>query len=37
MPPIGMDYAHSNWFCVAKANIKPDVFKVQTELARCVH
>ena len=30
-------YAHTNWFCVVQENIKPEVLKVQTELARSVH
>ena len=30
-------YAHTNRFCVVQENIKPEVFKVQTELARSVH
>ena len=27
------DYSHTNSFCVAQENIKPEVLKVQTELA----
>ena len=30
-------YAHTNRFCVVQENIKPEVLKVQTELARSVH
>lgn len=30
-------YAHTNRFCVVKENIKPEVLKVQTQLARSVH
>ena len=30
-------YAHTNRFCVVQVNIKPEVLKVQTELARSVH
>ena len=30
-------YAHANRFCVVQENIKPEVLKVQTELARTVH
>ena len=29
--------AHTNGFCVLHENMKPDVLKVQTELARSVH
>ena len=30
-------YAHTNRFCVVQENIKPEVLKVLTELARSVH
>ena len=30
-------YTHTNLFCVVQKSIKPEVFKVQTELARSVH
>ena len=30
-------YAHTNRFCVVQENIKSEVLKVQTELARSVH
>ena len=30
-------YAHTNRFCVVQENIKPEILKVQTELARSVH
>ena len=30
-------HAHTNRFCVVQENIKPEVLKVQTELARSVH
>ena len=30
-------YAHTNRICVVQENIKPEVLKVQTELARSVH
>ena len=32
-----VEYAHTNWFCVVKENIKPEVLKVQTKLARSLH
>ena len=32
-----VSYAHTNWFCVVQENIKPEVLKVQTELASYVH
>ena len=37
--PSGFElyYAHTNRFCVVQENIKPEVLKVQTELARSVH
>ena len=33
----GLINAHTNRFCVVQENIKPEVLKVQTELARSVH
>ena len=35
MLEIKLYYAHTNRFCVAQKNIKPEVLEVQTELARC--
>ena len=32
-----IEVAHTNRFCVAQENIKPEVLEVQTELARSVH
>ena len=31
------DYAHTSRFCVLQENIKPEVLKVQTVLARSMH
>ena len=30
-------YAHTNRFCIVQENIKTEVLKVQTELARSIH
>ena len=30
-------YAHTNRFCVVQENIKPEILRVQIELARSVH
>ena len=33
----GLPNAHTNRFCVVQEDIKPEVLKVPTELARSVH
>ena len=35
--PLPLYYAHTNRFCVVQENIKPEILKVHTELARSVH